>query len=96
MIMQLIYTKQKGVLILNKNEFKALIIDALMDYLNKRAPYFEDYFEILMDGYDVDRVEINIDGEKYFVKNEKEFVKLVKKIFPDFEKKLLDFLKKEL
>jgi hypothetical protein len=84
----------QDVVVLNKDEFKGLVFGILKDYLNKWEAYFEDYFELLMDGYDISCVKVDIDGKVYEIENEREFVKLVKEMFNDFEK-LIEIAKKE-
>jgi hypothetical protein len=84
----------QDVVVLNKDEFKKLVFGILKDYLNKWETYFEDYFEMLMDGYDISCVKVDIDGKVYELENEREFVKLVKEKFNDFEK-LIEIAKKE-
>jgi hypothetical protein len=83
------------VVVLSKDEFKELVFSMLKDYLSQWEPYFEDYFEGLMDGYDISRVEVNIDGKVYEIENERDFVKLVKELYPNFEEKVIGIAKKE-
>jgi hypothetical protein len=68
----------------------------LDEYLSQWKYYFEDYFEMLMDGYDFSCMEVNINGKVYKIENEKDFVKLIKELYPNFVEKLIEIAKKEL
>jgi len=85
----------QNVVVFNQEEFKKLVLGILELYLKQWKHYFEDYFEMLMDGYDLSCMKVDIDGKVYELENERDFVKLVKEMFNDFEK-LVEIAKKEL
>lgn len=82
---------------MTKEEFQSFIVDCLKGLIANWQEFFENYFErVIMDGYDIDLLEVEVDGQVFKMRNEKDFIKVINNIYGDLGSRMLELVKKEI
>jgi hypothetical protein len=89
-------SKEVEAIEISKKEFEDFVLYCLENFLKNWECYFSDYFERILEGYDVSYFHVNFNGQHYIIENEKEFIESLKKLYGDLGQRLLQIAKKEI